>query len=470
MATLELMTWNKTDRRWHKGYRGTRYAVSPRQLKCEPTKEASRVAANDWWTKKQAEIDEALGKAKQHPAHIVRDYESAQYNHRLYAKWQRKYGDVELAEKSEAIMEWLHQGLRSDNPPYPLEPWQSDPLHEAWMSEQGFGMWIERLNQIYREEREEKAVPRENTIRAHIDDYLAFRRAKVASGKNTLGTFDTFRGRLMTFRKWCDPFAPVESLNEALWERYYAYLAKQVEAGVMSQSTMSTTLGAARQFIRSRWDKRLIELPRNLNSRDLAVSPPLKEIEVFTVDEVKALMAAASEREKLYLCLMLNCGFYPSDIAALKQTEYRDGRITRKRTKTRSRSEQVPLVCWLLWKETDQLLTKHNSQDPEHILLNRNGSPLWNEKETEGKAWVVRNSNIRCNFFRLQKKTGIKKPLAKLRKTSATLLGSHPGFGKYVQFFLGQAPKTIAESHYDKPTQKRFDSAIRWLGKQYGIE
>jgi hypothetical protein len=103
-------------------------------------------------------------------------------------------------------------------------------------------------------------------------------------------------------------------------------------------------------------------------------------------------------------------------------------------------------------------------------LLNRNGSPLWNEKETEGKAWVVRNSNIRCNFFRLQRKTGIKKPLAKLRKTSATLLGSHPEFGKYVQFFLGQAPKTVAETHYEKPSQEQFDKAVKWLGRQFGIK
>jgi hypothetical protein len=42
MALLELMTWNGKDRRWHKGYLGKRYAVSPKQLKTAATKEASR--------------------------------------------------------------------------------------------------------------------------------------------------------------------------------------------------------------------------------------------------------------------------------------------------------------------------------------------------------------------------------------------------------------------------------------------
>ena len=168
MALTELMSWNKTDRRWHKGYRGRRYAVSPRQLGTEATKEASRRAANDWWDKKQKEVDEQFGKAKKHPHHIVRDYEFATENHRLHAKWHRKYGDAELAEKSEAVMEWLQEALTGDNPPYPLEDWQKDPLHEAWQTEQGFGMWIERMNQIRREEAEEKAVPKENTVRGML--------------------------------------------------------------------------------------------------------------------------------------------------------------------------------------------------------------------------------------------------------------------------------------------------------------
>jgi hypothetical protein len=55
-----------------------------------------------------------------------------------------------------------------------------------------------------------------------------------------------------------------------------------------------------------------------------------------------------------------------------------------------------------------------------------------------------------------------------LRKTAASLLDSHPEFGRYSQLFLGHSPRTIADRHYIKPSQERFDAAVLWLGKQLG--
>ena len=46
---------------------------------------------------------------------------------------------------------------------------------------------------------------------------------------------------------------------------------------------MCSTLNAAREFIKSRWERKFIELPRNLNSRSLTMSSPVKEIEVDPV-------------------------------------------------------------------------------------------------------------------------------------------------------------------------------------------
>ena len=419
-------------------------------------------------TKKQKEIDELLGKAKEHPAHIVLTYEQAMKRHRVYAWWHRRHGNIEEAAKSEEAIQWLQEALKSDDPPFPLSDWERDP---AWEEKQGGGIvlrgiWSAREFE-FSQEQQETTAPRENTIRAHIDDYLAFRRTKVATGANTLGTFDTFRGRLLTFRKWVDPFLPIEGINEDLWERFYVHLSKQIESGQMTTSTMSSTLGAARQFIKNRYDKRLIDLPRNLNSKSLAMSPQLKEIEVLTVGEVEELFGKALERERLYLLLMLNCGFYPVDIGTLKHSEYKDGRITRKRTKTRKRSDKVPVISYQLWKETDTLLTKYRSHDPELVLLNRNGTPLWKEVEKNGK--FCRISNVKCNFFRIQKKAGITKSLKHLRKTASTMLGSHLQYGRYAEYFLGKAPRSVADTHYVKPSQEQFDKAVKWLGEQFGF-
>ena len=164
MPNADLMGWNKTAKRWFKKYRGTIYAVSPKQLGTEPTKEGSRQAANEWWTKKQAELDAALGIAKEHPTPVVNQYNYAIENHRLFAKWHRKYGDGQQADKSETMMGWLMEALKSDNPPFPLKRFQEDPLWEMKQDEAGYFLWNERLMQIRREEREEKAVPKENTI------------------------------------------------------------------------------------------------------------------------------------------------------------------------------------------------------------------------------------------------------------------------------------------------------------------
>jgi integrase len=464
------MTWNKDQRRWFKKYRAKMHSVSTKQLGTGPTKQASRTAANEWWAKKQEEIDERLGAAKKHPAHITTHYETAKTNHRLYAKWHRRNGNLEEATKSEAVIEWLDEALKTDSPPFPLKKWQEDPLWDQWHDEMAFGIWRERINQVMREEAHERATPKENTIRAHVDDYLTLRRTRVASGKNTLGTFDTYRGRLLTFRRWIDPTAPLEDINEALWERFCVYLSQQVETGKLSQTTISATMAAAREFIRSRWERRLIDLPRNLNSRTLAVSPPLKTIALFSTEEIDAFFAAALPRERLYLLLMLNTGCYPVDVARLRQDEvdWEEGRIIRKRTKTRGRSDKVPTVNYRLWRESFTLLTKYRSADPEFVLLNRNGTPLWKEVEKNGK--FTRVSNIKCNFFRLQKKTGIKKSLKQIRKTAASMLENHPEYGRYAEYFLGEVPRSVTSRHYVQPSKEQFDAALTWLGEQFGFD
>lgn len=473
MPAEELMSWSIKQKRWYKRYRGRLYWIGPKTLKCEATKEASRKAANDWWAKKQTEIDEKLGEAKKHPAHVVTHYETAIENHRIFAKWHRRYGDNAQAEKSEGVIEWLEEALKSDAPPFPLPKWQEDPLWDQWQDEAAFVLWTERRRQIFREEQAETAVPRENTIRAHIDDYLDLLKTQ-AIAKGRLGSWASQKQWLGVFRSWVDPFAPIESITETLWERFSVYLAKRVGDGKISPTTMKDYQSAARAFIRNRWASRLIELPRNLNSRALTVPAPIKDPVLFTIEEIKQLLGGASERQKLYLLLALNCGMYPVDIAHLRQDEvdWASGRIKRKRTKTRDRSNNVPRVDYLLWRQTFDLLKKHRSSHPELVLINRNGSPLWVEREKNGK--FDRNSNIKTAYFQLVAvKLKIakedRKPLISLRKTPATML-ENSQYGRFSEHFLGEAPHTTASRHYAHKNGAEFDEAIKWLGSQLGIE
>src|SRR5690349_3764482 len=61
------MTYVPAQKRWTKKYRGSTYSVSCKQLGCEPSREASWLAANQWWEKKQGEIDARLLAAEQTP-------------------------------------------------------------------------------------------------------------------------------------------------------------------------------------------------------------------------------------------------------------------------------------------------------------------------------------------------------------------------------------------------------------------
>ena len=481
MAATELMTWSKTDKRWHKGYLGRRYAVSPRQLKTTPTKEASRQAANDWWVRKQKEIDERLGKAKEHPAQLVDMYQLAVRNHLVYAWWNRRENNFDEAAKSEAAIEWLQEALQSDNPPKSLDPWAFSPWGEPYDVVEGgipwelWGtilQWRERINEWERLQQAETAAPKEDTIRAHVDDYLATRKAQAeATGK--VGTYETLSQKLHLFRSWLDPLARIDALNETLWERFCLYLAKRVKDRRLAPSTAQGIQISTRAFIRNRWERRFIELPRNLTARNLSVQAPPQEVEVFTKEEVRQLMAKASARKRLYILLMLNAGMYPTDIGTMREDEvdWVAGRITRKRTKTKA-SGKVPKVDYLLWRETFTLLKKFRSSHAEWALLNANGTPLWRWTEKEGKRSKI--TNVATAYFQLQKALKIPReqrhPLKAFRKTAASMLENHATYGRYAQYFLGHAPRSVADKHYVKPSRTQFDEALKWLGRQFGIK
>ena len=107
------------------------------------------------------------------------------------------------------------------------------------------------------------------------------------------------------------------------------------------------------EFHRWLWRQKAIPtLPRTLDRkcRDLCISKLVASIVVFTKEEVTSLLADASDRTKLYILLMLNCGMTQKDIADLQVSEvdWREGRIIRKRSKTGDR-ENVPTVNYKLW-------------------------------------------------------------------------------------------------------------------------
>ena len=66
-------------------------------------------------------------------------------------------------------------------------------------------------------------------------------------------------------------------------------------------------------------------------------------------------------------------------------------------------------------------------------------------------------------------KLAFSKPFKLLRKTSATLIHSHPQFRGLDPLFLGHAPASIAERHYVATSKSALDEALVWLRSEYRV-
>jgi len=392
------------------------------------------------------------------------------------------------------MIELLRAELEKPTPKYPLTKLEADPLQQIananpklnYFQVQMF--WQERYDHLLALERkEQQSEPvTEDSTEAHIEDYLKLEKARHTARKK-ISAYYQRKQWLDCFRDWANLHAPkLEDLNEKSWEKFFIYLAGLVADGKYTGTTASNYQSAARWFIVQRWESKHLEnLPRNINSRKYAFAKTQKDPIPFSKAEVKLYFDAASDWQKLFLLLMLNCGMYPADIGQLRQDEvdWKKGRITRKRTKTRDRSNNVPLVDYPLWPGTFHLLkkfrnTNRDSKHPELAVVNHNDRPLWKEEEKttkSGKTTLWRDDNIKSAYqqlqdrrLKLEKTDPRRKPLKSLRKTGASIL-EQSEYGRFSEHFLGEAPNTVSRKHYAVQNGPEFDKAVMWLGRELGI-
>jgi integrase len=374
MPYKELMNWDDSKRRWHRFFKGTMYRVVASSLGPNPTREATRAAANAWWQKKEAELNGYV---------------------------------PDLAEQLPI------------NSPIVVTQADADRL----IQEPEPGNSLKECGQSFLEIKCGGTKPRTlEEIAAYI--------TKLDGNP--------------------------ESINEAYVERAY----RSLKASPLSAGRKKKHWGFLKRFITFLWERRTIEsLPRNLNALKFCVSP--QEVKKYDIEKVREVLASPKSRLRLYAHLALNCGMVNTDIANLKkdETDLTRGTITRRRSKT-GHHENVPVVRYKLWPETLDLLRKHQSSHPTLFLTNMRGNPLLDTRIEDGKA--VRFDMIVQQWRRAR--PGI--PLKGLRTFAATLLESHPTFGRCTSLFLGHSPKSIKDRHYAAPPQVLFNQALQWLHDQ----
>jgi integrase len=434
MPVTYQMTWVPASRRWMKKHDGKWYAISCRKLGVPETKEASWRAANAWWDAKLKEIETAPPTEEDLKVNAFKVWSMVQ-------DWKQLSEDDRERLVDSLVGEGQYRKIKA----------QAEAMVEAAV----------------------KSTPPNRTVEAQVDAWKGLLRSACQSRQLSEGRYDAYCRRIRPFTEWIGPRTAIDTIDEAKLEGYYGHLSQQVTEGRYSPSSAHELLMTAKQFISRLAALKLIPLPGNIRDRRFRFnhSAPA-EIETFSVEEVREFLAACdgfSERTKLYILLMLNCGQYQQDVAELRQDEvdWKRGTIRRARSKTRERGG--PVVTYKLWPETFALLRKHRSPG-ELVLTTDEGNPLVKEWLEDGK--YRKYDAIRSAWHRLAEKMGMKKSrlgMKHLRKTSASLLGEHPQYKFYATHFLADSPKHMTEKHCVKPSEAEFFEALNWLrGRMLG--
>ncbi|MBY0588852.1 site-specific integrase [bacterium] len=490
MSRTYLMSWISSKARWSKMHRGERFIVSCRQLETEPTKEASWKAANEWWTNKLVEIE-----ARPPAPHPHQETLDLLMKRKTWAVTHGQLDEANLIAEQIAKVQKLEETDDSETewPAVAIEvaklfgvdvPSDLDPT----AAQQIFGngkVWQDRLQRDGT-----NLPPPDRTVGHLVDRWVKEQQKRVTARQLSPDRADNNRICLFHFRDFLHAGSPVDVIDANMLDKFYYHCLGRVrDPGVHTLPKRTRKRGklavadtsydwslvyagrvfaVARSFIRYLWERHFIELPRNINSKTHAFGGGPKKVQTVTVEEVKRLVDAATGQLKLHLMLMINCGMTQTDISDLRQSEvdWKRGRITRKRSKTRH-EENVPEVTYQLWPITFSLLKRYRSKDKDWVLLTMSGGRWVSKSLVDGHFHKA--DNVASCYMHLKKKTGIKKQLKLLRKTSASILESHSNYGRYKHHFLGHSPRSIADKHYAAPSDTLFDEIIRWLGEQYGF-
>lgn len=383
-----------------------------------------------------------------------------------------EYG--ELLDHYTAQLERLQAQFKTLKPPN-LETADVIPTYD-W-GEIGHVAWESRLKEFSKQKSKAAAKPLES-LQGNVDRYLNSLKAREKIGEISAAYCHRVQNELAHFVAHVGPNSRVaDKLNAATVSSFKADVVGKLLAEKLASSTAAGICKNARTFIKWLWQEEVIDnLPRNVDS--LAVAEQVAEIEVFEPAEIAALLAAAPERTKLFVLLMLNCGMYAGDIADLRHSEVdlKAGTIERKRTKVK-KMKSPPVVRYTLWPETLRLLKQFATPEPKKegkpttlVLLNEDGRPLrFVGFSSTGKG--LRVCNVSAALKQLWAKLAkrgivIEKSPKQLRKTGASTLEKHDDYGRFSNYYLAKSAKTDAEKRYAIPSREQFDKALAWLRKQ----
>ena len=152
-------------------------------------------------------------------------------------------------------------------------------------------------------------------------------------------------------------------------------------------------------------------------------NPNPVKIAEYDADQLKALLGNATDRQRLYIYLALNCGHYQIDIGTLRRNEIvaQEGytAIVRKRSKTAQQNDFEAMH--VLWPETAAVLRREMAKSARFAdgngdlaLLSSRGRPLYRK--------APRCDIIGDSYLALRHRAGVELPFKQFRKLGATAM------------------------------------------------
>jgi|GEM_PF-5974298 len=381
----------------------------------------------------RAAVNEFLAWCNQGPV-TPPEYARAIEIRRRMIRWHERFEQNQAAADSfnqaiAGIEKMAQKGER-------LSVFERDPFRG--MSSEGRAAWQDRLRMLERTEDAEKDLL---TYKRALAEYLEFKSLKVSNGQRSV-----LDAHLGFFMKCVGDHQPLVSLDARQWEGFWNKLQQNLNEAKWSKKYGNSVLASVRGFFRWCYDtERLESLPRFVSSRIYRIEVPTTKPIPFTKKEVRSILIAATDEQRLVYLLMLNCGMTQKDVSDLRpdEVDLANGTITRKRTKHRHRAtERVPTVMYHLWKPTLELLQRSGDFKDERVFSNQRGKPLVQDK---------RNDSLAAAFLEIREKLVLKKKSLKtFRKTGTTILGQKGSTHRaWRSVYLGNAPADITEKHYD---------------------
>jgi hypothetical protein len=449
----------------------------------DDTKTGSYLAANSWWAKKEHELEAARRKTERQPTAM--EQMVLAYSNVPQEQWQEALRNCD--ETSQMVIPGETPLDPDVHPINPLKLVQMLMVNRIFMAGEPLPEHMAQLlpparlqqaTEAVKAFRGESVVETARTIAAYADSWLKLKADQVGVGQLTATRLHTLRVYVGHFRDFVGATASAESVDAAKLQGFYSWCLDKVRlrqqgpkghAG-WSNGYAKKVFEAAKLFVRHLAELDLIELPRNIQSRNFKFNVGAQTIETWTPEEFQTVLAKTTGQLPLHLLLMANCGMVQQDISDLLDAEVvwnEDGtaeRIIRKRSKTKGHGN-VPVVNYKLWPTTRALLKRWRSGQAQ-VLRTRRGGPWKRSELVNGK--VVRSDKIKSNFSNQMVRLGFKKSLKLIRKMGATLLEEHPEYHRFGKLYLGHAPDSIKDKHYAAVPQDEFDKAVAWLGQQLG--